>query len=124
MMAASSDTPIVVQVLHDAQIMLNQAFGRQQEEQKSQPLNAAPEHDMDSAVATITTISIPPLAVVTPTVLLQSEAEEWARLMMRSSRDVYPGGPHQRTADTSTRNNHATVELLYQDFAALCKNAS
>jgi hypothetical protein len=110
--SASSDTPLIVQVLHDAQVILNEAFERQQGEQKLLPYpsnKAAAEHEEGQS----------PLAV-TPTILLQSEAEEWARLLMRS-RDMHRGEPDD---ETSTRNNHAKVHLLYQDFTALCQNAS
>jgi hypothetical protein len=138
--ATSSDTPLVIQVLHDAQVIWNQAFERQQqEEQKSQlpqvSNNAAADtveqHDDNDAVASAATRtsqndtegliqSKSPLAV-TPTALLHSEAEEWAR-----RRKHFPDTHRdESTADTenSTRtNNQPQVHLLYQDFTALCQN--
>jgi hypothetical protein len=122
--AASSDVPLVVQVLHDAQVMFNRALAfeqQQQDEQKSQP---EPERDAVSlATATVATSheqAGPPLSV-TPTVLLQSEAEEWAHLLHRREQQLPTVAIH---SNTSTRNNQAIVELLYQDFTALYKNAS
>jgi hypothetical protein len=120
------DIPLVVQVLHDAQVMLNQAFAfeRQPELQNSQP---QPEQIHDAA-ATVTTSheqgplqpSPSPLAV-TPTVLLQSEVEEWARLLKHREDQPLPTAADAATS-TRNQNNQATAELLYQDFTALCNN--
>jgi hypothetical protein len=119
--SSNIDTPLVVQVLHDAQVKLNQAFAfeRQLEQQKSQQPQPEQIHD---AVATVRTSHgeghVPPLSV-TPTALLQCEVENWARLLMHREDQPLP-----TTDDTSTRNrnNQATAELLYQDFTALCDN--
>jgi hypothetical protein len=130
--SADIDTPLVVQVLHDAQVMLNQAlaFERQPEEQKSHPQSERIHHD---AVATATTVTsheqgpLPPLPLaVTPTTLLRSEVEEWARLLMYRKEQPLPSHTATAYTDTNTQNRsqnqQATVELLYQDFIALCNN--
>jgi hypothetical protein len=122
--SSKSDTPLVVQVLYDAHVMLNQAFAfeRQPEEQKAQP---QPEQ-LHDAVATVTTSHeqgpLPPSPLaVTPTVLLKSEVDEWARLLMHREEQPLP---ITATADTNTRHrkNQATVDLLYQDFTTLCNS--
>jgi hypothetical protein len=123
--ASSSDidVPLVVHVLHDAQVMLNKAFAleRQPEQQKSLP---QPEQIHSDAVADVATSHeqgpLPPLTV-TPTVLLQSEVEDWARLLIHREEQPLPTAADAATS-TRNRNNKATAELLYQDFTALCNN--
>jgi hypothetical protein len=148
MMMMADTTPLIAQVLLDAQGLLNQALEGPQHEQdqqleqektQKQPQqsssshpNAAPEHESSPWTAT----------TVTPTALLQCAAEEWACLLLNRFHPHPPPPPSTRlhtnihgaestsdddTTDTdmlSFANNQATtVHLLYQDFTALYNDA-